>query len=99
MDPTAPVGEATILAVLKDVGEKRITLNQDDRGKGSLVAQIKSAATRHGAKLPDGWKPEVARRIVVEWSTMDPMDMPTEILDRAETLFKELTKRFDGLEP
>ena len=93
------IGEATILAVLKDVGEKRITLNQDDRGKGSLVAQIKSAAARHGAKLPDGWKPEVARRIVVEWSTMDPKDMPTEVLDRAEALFKELTKRFDGLGP
>ena len=52
-----------------------------------------------GAELPDGWKPEVARQIVVEWSTTDPIDMPTEILDRAEALFKELTKRFDGVEP
>ena len=93
------IGEATILPVLKDVAEKKVTLNQDDRGKGSLVAQIKSAAERHGAELPDGWKPEVARRIVVEWSTTDPIDIPTEILDRAEALFKELTKRFDGVEP
>ena len=69
-------------------------LNQDDRGKGSLVAQIKSAAERYGVELPDGWKPEVARRIVVAWSTTDPADMPSEILDRSEALFKELTERF-----
>ena len=93
------IGEAMILPVLKDVIEKKITLNQDDRRKGSLVAQIKSAAERHGAELPDGWKPEVARRIVVEWSTTDPMDLPTEVLDKAEALFEELTKRFKGLEP
>ena len=93
------LGEATILPVLQDVAEKKITLNQDDRDKGNLVAQIKSAAERHGAELPDGWKPEVARQIVVKWSTTDPIDMPTEILDRAEALFKELTKRFDGVEP
>ena len=93
------IGEATILAVLKDVAKKKITLNQDDRGKCCLVAQIKSAAKRHSAELPDGWKPEVARQIVVKWSTTDPMDLPTEILDRAEALFKELTKRFDGVEP
>ena len=93
------IGEATILPALKDMAEKKITLNQDDRDKGSLVAQIKSAAARRGAKLPDGWKPEVARRIVVEWSTTDPTNIPTEILDRAEALFKELTKRFDGVGP
>ena len=93
------IGEAAILPVLKDLAEKEVALSQDDRGKGSLVAQIKSAAVRHGVELPDGWKPEVARRIVVEWATTNPSDMPTEILDRAEALFKELTKRFDGVEP
>ena len=45
------------------VVEKKITLNQGDRKKGSLVDQIKSAAERHGVELTDGWKPEVARRI------------------------------------
>lgn len=93
------IGEATILPVLKDVAGKKFTLNQDDRGKGSLVAQIKSAAERHGVGLPDGWKPEVARRIVVAWSTADPRDMPTDILDRAEALFTELTGHFDGTRP
>ena len=93
------IGEATILPVLSNVAKKKITLNEADREKGSLVAQIKSAAERHGVVLPDGWKPEVARRIVVDWSTMDPSDMPKDILDRAEDLFKELTKRFDEVEP
>ena len=93
------IGEGTILPVLKDVVEKKITLNQDDRKKGSLVDQIKSAAERHDVELTDGWKPEVARRIVVAWSTTDPKDMPTDILDRAEALFTELTERFDGTRP
>ena len=90
------IGEATILPVLKDVVEKRITLNQHDRSTGSLVTQIKSAAARHGAELKSGWKPEVARRLVVAWSTADPKDLPSDILDRAEALFAELLKRFDG---
>lgn len=93
------IGEAALRPVLKDLAGKKVTLNQDDRGVGSLVAQIKSAADRHGVELPDGWKAELARRIVVAWSTTEPKDMPTEILDRAETLFKELTERFDGIEP
>lgn len=93
------IGEATILPVLKDVVEKKISLNQDDREKSSLVDQIKSAAERHGVELPDGWKPEVARQIVVAWSTTDPEGMPTDILDRAEALFTELTGRFDVTGP
>ena len=93
------IGEATILSVLKDLAGRKITLNQDDRSKGSLVAQIKSAAERHGFELPDGWKPEVARRIAVEWSTKKPKDVPAEILDRAEALFKELIKRYDDIGP
>ena len=93
------VGEATILRFLKDLVECEITLNEVDRSKGNLVTQIKSAMERQGAKLPDGWKSEVARRIVVEWSTTDPIKLPTEMLDRAEALFEELTGRFDGIEP
>ncbi|MYA07535.1 MAG: AAA family ATPase [Holophagales bacterium] len=92
------IGEATMLSVLKGLVKKRVTLNQDDRGKGSLVDQIKSAAERHGTELPTGWKAEVARRIVVEWSTVDPKGMLTDVLDRAEALFKELTVRFADLD-
>lgn len=93
------IGEATILPALKDVAGTKITLNQDDRSKGSLVDQIKSAAGRHGIELPDGWKPEVARRIVVGWSTTDPEELPSDVLDKAEALFRELVQRFDGIQP
>ena len=92
------IGEATILPVLKEVVGK-VSLNQDDRSKGSLVDQIKSAAMRHGVELPDGWKPEVAQRIVRAWSRTEPKDMPGEILDRAEALFRELTSRFEDIKP
>ena len=88
----------TILPVLKKVVGKEVSLNQDG-GTGSLVDRIKSAAVQHSVDLPDGWKPEVARQIVVAWSTTKPEDMPEEILDRAETLFKELTSRFEDLKP
>ena len=93
------IGEAAILPVLKEVVGNTVSLNQDDRSKGSLVDQIKSAAIRRGIELPDGWKPEVARRIVVAWSTTEPKDMPEGILDRAEALFRELTSRFEDLKP
>ena len=93
------IGEATILPALKDLVSNKISLKQDDRSKGSLVDQIKSAAGRHGVKLTDGWKPEVARRIVVAWSTTQPKEVPEEILVRAEVLFRELTSRFENLKP
>ena len=93
------VGEATVLRALKDMIGKEVALNDNDRDKASLVAQIRSAAERHETELPDGWKAEVARRIVVEWSTMNSIDVPKEPLDRAETLFRELTRRFASVEP
>ena len=92
------VGEATILPVLKDVVQSQITLSQDDRTSGSLVAQIKIVARRHGIDLPTGWKAEMARRIVVNWSTMDPKDIPTDIVDRAESLFEQLIDRFEDVD-
>ena len=93
------VGEPTIVAALTEVVGKEIILDRADRGKGSLVHQIKSAAAHSGVDLPDGWKPEVARRIVVAWSTTDPKEMPADILDKVEALFKELTERFEGVTP
>ncbi len=92
------IGEKTVLPILQNVIEMEVMLDEDDRSKGSLVEQIKNAAARHGAELPLGWKSEIARRLVVEWSTTDPTVVPTDILDRAEALFKALTKRFDGIE-
>ena len=90
------LGESLLLSTLNAFVTGKITL-KDDRKRGSVVDHIKSAALRHNVELPEGWKAEVARRIVVAWSTADPKDIPVEILDRAEALFKELNQRFDGL--
>ena len=93
------IGASTILPVLKNVVGKEVSLNQDKGSTGSLVDQIKSAALKQDVELPDGWKPEVARQIVVEWATTKPEDIPQDILNRAERLFGELSSRFKDLEP
>lgn len=89
------IGEAVLLPALKDLLKKKLTVNQADRAAGSIVDQIKAAALRQGIDLPEGWKPELARRLVVAWSTQDPKQLPTDVLDRAEALFKALNERFE----
>lgn len=93
------IGETVLLPALAQLLDRRLTLNQDDRRQGSLVDHIKAAAVRHGVELPDGWKPELARRVVVEWSTTAPEDFPADVLDRAEALFQALSERFEGAAP
>ena len=88
------IGEETILAVLSEFVGKTVSLRQDDRNRGSLVDQIKCATDRDNIALPAGWKPEVARRVVLSWS-VESKEIPEDILDRAERLFKELTGRFE----
>lgn len=92
------IGEETILAVLSEFVDKTVSLSQDDRNRGSLVDQIKCATDRDDIELPAGWKPEVAHRIVVSWSTAKSTEIPEDILDRAERLFKELTRRFEDID-
>ena len=92
------IGEETILAELSKFVGKTVSLNQEDRNQGSLVDQIKRVADRDKVGLPEGWKPEIARRIVVSWSTAKPTEIPEDILDRAEMLFKELTRRFEDID-
>ena len=87
----------TILAVLSEFVGKTVSLNQDDRNRGSLVDQIKCATNRDNIELPEGWKPEVAHRIVVSWSTAESTKIPEDILNRAEVLFKELIRRFEDI--
>ncbi len=91
------IGEETILAVLSEFVGKTVSLNQDDRNRGSLVDQIKCATNRDNIELPEGWKPEVAHRIVVSWSTAESTKIPEDILNRAEVLFKELIRRFEDI--
>ena len=83
------ISEKVILPILNDLLEEaKVSLNKADRSKGSLVDQIKGAAKRQGVNLTDGWKAEVARQIVIRWSTTNPNDVPPEILEKAAALFK-----------
>ena len=92
------IGEDAILPILNSMLENtEVQLDQDGRSNDSLVDQIKSAAKKNNVELPDGWKAEVARLIVTQWSTTKPDDIPPEVLDKAEKLFKELVRRFDGI--
>ena len=91
------IGEEVLFPTAKAVLGNKLQINSDDRKKGGLVDQIKSAATRCGIDLVDGWKPEVARRLVVAWSEAKPEDIPIDVIERAEALFKEINKRFTAL--
>lgn len=93
------LGENVLLPLVSALLGKKIALNKDDRAKGSLVDQMAAAVARSGAALPDGWKPEIARRLAVDWCTAKPESIPVDVLDRAESLFKAMTERFEeGIE-
>ncbi len=93
------LGESVLLPLVSALLGKEFALNNDDRAKGSLVDHIASAVARSGKTLPEGWKPEIARRLAVEWSTAKPDAIPADVLDRAEVLFKAMTERFEeGIE-
>lgn len=89
------IGESVILPLVSEIVQKKIVLNKDDRNNGSLVDQIKSAATRNELTLPDNWKPEVARRFSVKWSREKPSSVSADMLDRAAKLFTAIKERFD----
>ena len=58
------LGEEIIMEAVNFVISKKLKINDTDRSKGSLPAQIKSAAVRQAIELPDGWKVSVAIHIV-----------------------------------
>ena len=74
------IGEAVLIPALKQLLAKSFTLNAEDRKKGSIIDQIKAAAVRHQIDLPDGWKGELARQLVMEWAKTDPKEFPAEVL-------------------
>ena len=89
------IGESVLLPLASDLVGNKIDLNDDDRAKGSVVDQIASAVARIGMTLPEGWKPEVARRLAVAWSRAQPESIPGDVLDRAESTFKAINQRFE----
>ena len=92
------IGEVLILSALNELVGTEITLDQGDTCNSSLVTQIKTAANRQDVKLKDGWKPEVARRIAISWSTSPSESIPLDVIERAEMLFRMVAERFEGLE-
>jgi hypothetical protein len=58
------------------------------------VDQIKAAANRLGVQLPDGWKAEVARRLVTQWASK-PDSVAAATLRKASTLFAVIRERFE----
>jgi len=88
------VGEQVLLPHLCELLRAEILLTDADRSAGGVVDWIQAAARRLAFELPDGWRPELARRIVVAWSTTAPNDIPGDVLKRAESLFVALGERF-----
>jgi hypothetical protein len=85
------VGKATILPALESVLGKPVKLTPGDEKAGSHVPQIKAWAARTGNDLPDGWKVDVARKIVTEWAAKPATDKA--LLDQAAALIEEIQKR------
>jgi hypothetical protein len=71
-----------------------LKLEVTNAGKRSVVDRIEDAAASAGVQLPEGWKPEVARRLASKWAISDAGKADTEMLDRAQKLFKVLNERF-----
>ncbi len=88
------LGEAPVLSELNKVLSTPIKLEKQDRAKGVVVDQIKAAAGRLGVELPDGWKAEVARRLVTQWASK-PDSVAAATLRKASALFTALRERFE----
>jgi hypothetical protein len=88
------LGEAVVLAELNKVVSTPIKVEKQDRTKGGVVDQIKAAANRLGVQLPDGWKAEVARRLVTQWASK-PDSVAAATLRKASTLFAVIRERFE----
>jgi hypothetical protein len=88
------VGETVYLQALNMLLPSPLVLDANDRTSGSLPDQITFAAKRLGIVLPEGWKSDVARSLVTDWASADAKSVPSDVLDRAQSLFREINERF-----
>lgn len=87
------VGEDLIMKTLGDLLATKVTLTAADRSRASgVVDTIKAWSARTGTALPDGWKLELAWRIVRGW-TEGPTSTAKDLLERAEALIAQLNAR------
>ena len=91
------IGEAALLPTLSEILGAEFVLAEVDRGSASLVDQIRAAAARLNVNLPEGWRSELARRISLTWTTIEPGSVPSEVLDRASNLFQDIHKRLSQI--
>ena len=87
------LGEAIVLPALNEVLGKKIALTDEDKKGAALPDRIKAAALRLKMDLPDGWKGATAVTLVAQWAKSDTA-LPSEVLERASTLFAEIASRF-----
>jgi len=87
------VGENLLLPVLSRLLGRPLSIAGVDASL-PLSDRIRQAAARQGIALPDGWKAEVARRLVGGWLEQSPGTMPADVLERAGTLMRVIGERF-----
>jgi hypothetical protein len=87
------LGETIILEAVNAVINKQLQLDNNDREKGSLPSQIKSAAVRQSLILPEGWKASVAIKIVSDLAN-EKIILSYSVLDTASLLFSAIRDRF-----
>ena len=85
------IGEADFLPVASKVAGKKLKLTAADKKTGVLADWVAAAALREGITLQVGWKAEVARQLAAEWGK--GAKPSAEMLDRMESLFKEIASR------
>jgi len=87
------VGESLLLPALSRLLAKPLSIAGTDATQ-PLCSRIRQAAARQGIALPDGWKAEVARRLVGGWLEQSPGTLPAELLERAGALMRVIGERF-----
>nr|WP_276557310.1 AAA family ATPase [Prosthecomicrobium hirschii] len=86
-------GEGVIVPMVAELLGQDFVLEDADRRQGALVDQIVASATRQQILLPDGWRADVARRVAYVWQTRWPEEIPPEVLERAQVLFRAINAR------
>ena len=94
------VGEELLLPALRGLLGRALRITAPDRvDSATLPDVIAAAASRLGVNLPEGWRPEVARRLVIAWATVDPLTLPPAFIERIERLIADINMRVDEMHP
>lgn len=80
--------EASLNKIFRDV-EEEVCLDAYDASK-PLVGQIEDFATRHGIKLSEGWKVELAKQFKQRILLKTAKPLERNILNNWKAIFKKL---------